>query len=181
MLIATVLFPARGIRVGFGVVAALAFAMPVLAKPTPEPGGAGQASAVAGTLHDASLFNGQVRVRKMKITKVAQSPEESYPDADGQRWLVFRALMSNGTAGPSDIEQFSASIVDADGVSFPAQPDKVRPAGLIANVAPGGAWRENVLFQVPSDFKPVKVVLVAGSPHYKAFRISVAPEDVPAP
>jgi hypothetical protein len=37
------------------------------------------------------------------------------------------------------------------------------------------------LFPIPADFKPVKIVLVSADKHYKAFRISVAPSDVPAP
>jgi hypothetical protein len=164
------------------IAASLAAALlaPTFAAPTPVPGGANQAAGVTGSLH-STLFNGQVRVRKMQITKLTQTGDEVYGEIPGQRWIVFRALMSNGTSRPSDFQQFSASIADADCVSVDAQPDKVRPMGAVTNIAPGGAWRENILFPIPADFKPVKIVLVSADKHYKAFRISVAPSDVPAP
>jgi hypothetical protein len=148
------------------------------AKPTPVPGGANQAAGVAGTLHD-TLFNGQARVRKMSLGKPDNSPNESYADTADEKWIVFRALMSNGTAKPLEMSQFSASIVDADGIAVAAQPDKVRPIGMVSNIPPGGAWKESILFLVPKDFKPAKIVLVAANAKYKAFRITVAPSDVP--
>jgi hypothetical protein len=148
------------------------------AHPTPVPGGANQAAAVAGSLH-ATLFNGQARIRKMSLGKPDNSPNESYPDTADEKWIVFRAVMSNGTAKPLEMTQFTASIVDGDGIAVAAQPDKVRPIGIVSNIPPGGAWKETILFQVPKDFKPVKIVLVAANPHYKAFRITIAPSDVP--
>jgi hypothetical protein len=162
------------------VAAALCFTVsPALAKPaTPEPGGANQAVAVAGTLHD-TLFNGQVRVRKMSLGKPDSSPSESYQDSADTKWIVFRATMSNGTSKPLEMSQFTASIVDADGIAVAAQPDKVRPAGMVANIPPGGAWKETILFDVPNDFKPAKLVLVSANPKYKSFRITLAASDSP--
>ena len=148
------------------------------AAPTPVPGGANQAVAVEGTLHD-TLFNGQVRVRKMTLTKPDTSPSESYADDAQTKWIVLRALMSNGTAKPLELTQFTASIVDADGVSVAAQPDKVRPPGMVTGIAPGGAWKETILFNVPKDFTPAKIVLVSTNRKYKSFRIAVAPTDLP--
>ena len=168
----------------FGLASVIACAtrsVPASAKSTPEPGGANQIAGIDASLHAASVFNGQVRIRKMRLTKINQSLDEAYPDGDGKRWIVFRAMMSNGTTKPSDIEQFSATIVDADGISIAAQPDKVRPVGMVTNIAPGGAWRESILFEIPSDFKPVKIVLVPGAAHVKAVRIAIVSEDVPAP
>ena len=149
-----------------------------IAKPTPVPGGANQTAGVAGTLH-GTLFNGQVRVRKMSLGKPDNSPNESYADTADEKWIVFRALMSNGTSKPLEMTQFSASIVDADGIAIAAQPDKVRPIGMVTNIPPGGAWKESILFLVPKDFKPTKIVLVAANPKYKAFRITIAPTDAP--
>ncbi len=152
---------------------------PALAKPTPVPGGANQTSGVAGTLHD-TLFNGQVRVRKMTLGKPNGSPSESYADTADTKWVVFRALMSNGTARVLEMNQFSASIVDADGIAVAAQPDKVRPMGAVTNIPPGGAWNETVLFNIPHDFKAVKIVLVSANAHYKSFRINLAASDLPS-
>ncbi len=147
--------------------------MPAFAAPTPVPGGANQTLAVAGTLHD-TLFNGQARVRKMSLGKPNGTPSESYPDTADSKWIVFRAVMSNGTRKPLEMTQFTASIVDADGIAVAAQPDKVRPMGVVANIPPGGAWKETILFEVPTDFKPAKIVLVSANPKYKSFRITVA-------
>jgi hypothetical protein len=157
---------------------ALSAATPAGAKPTPEPGGAKQVTAVAGTLH-ATLFNGQARVRKMSLGKPNGSPDESYTDSSDGKWIVFRAVMSNGTPKPLEMNQFTASIVDADGIAVAAQPDKVRPMGMVSNIPPGGAWKETILFLVPNDFKPAKIVLVSANPKYKAFRITIAPGDAP--
>jgi hypothetical protein len=158
--------------------ALLLIASPAWAKPTPVPGGANQARAVEGTLKD-TLFNGQARLRQMKLGKPDGSASESYADTADQTWIVFRALASNGTPKPLDMQQFSASIVDADGVAVAAQPDKVRPIGSVNGIPPGGAWREVVLFNVPKGFKPAKIVLVPTGSSYKAFRITVTPADVP--
>lgn len=151
---------------------------PAAATPTPVPGGANQAAAVAGGLH-STLFNGLVRVRNMTLGKLNGTSTEDYPDTADVHWIAFRALMSNGTAKPLDMLQFSASIVDADGIAVPAQPDKVRPMGMVSNIPPGGAWRESILFAVPKDFKPAKIVLIQSNTHYKAFRITLAPGDAP--
>ena len=148
------------------------------APPTPVPGGANQAVAVVGTLRD-TLFNGQARVRKMSLGKPDNSPSESYQDSADTKWIVFRAVMSNGTNKPLEMNQFSASIVDADGIAVAAQPDKVRPIGMVTNIPPGGAWKESILFAVPNDFKPAKIVLVSANPKYKSFRINLAPSDAP--
>lgn len=169
----------RHFTTGVALLAALALAVPAgAAKSTPEPGGANQTSGVAGSLH-ATLFNGQVRLRKMALTKPNSSPDESYPDDPSGKWYVLRALASNGTPRVLDLQQFSATIVDGDGVAVAAQPDKVRPEGMVSNIPPGGAWKETILFHVPPDFKPVKIVLVPTAGHYKAFRITVSASDVP--
>lgn len=162
----------------YAVAAVALAAAPAIAKPTPEPGGANQARAVAGTLHDV-LFNGQARIKKMALAKPDGSPDESYADDGSTSWIVLRALMSNGTSRVLEMTQFSASIIDADGVAVAAQPDKVRPAGMVTNIPPGGAWHETVLFAVPKGFKPVKIVLVSATPRYKSFRIAIAASDVP--
>ena len=155
------------------------FALPALgAQPTPEPGGANATHGVTGTLASA-LFNGQTRLRKMSLGKPDGSVNESYADSATTKWLAFRGLMSNGTARVLTMMQLSASMVDADGIAVAAQPDKVRPMGSVTGMPPGGAWKEVVLFAVPVDFKPVKIVLVPADTHYKAFRITLHASDLP--
>jgi hypothetical protein len=147
------------------------------ATPTPEPGGAQQVAGVEGTLK-STLFNGQVRVRKMILGKPSGTPDESYTDTPQTTWLAFRSLMSNGTPHVLDMQQFGASLVDADGVVVAAQPDKVRPIGSVTGIPPGGAWHENIFFDVPAGFVPVKIVLVPAAAG-KAFRIDLAATDLP--
>ena len=50
--------------------------------------------------------------------------------------------------------------------------------GSVNSIPPGGAWKEAVFFNVPADFKPVKIVLVSSTPKYKAFRIDLSPSDM---
>jgi len=147
-------------------------------QPTPEPGGALQARGVAGALV-GTLFNGQVRVRKMTLGKPSGTGDEDVTDTSDTKWIAFRALMSNGTTGVLTMSQFSASMVDADGIAVPAQPDKVRPIGTVVDIPPAGAWKETILFNVPAGFRPVKIVLVPADTHYKAFRIALAASDLP--
>jgi hypothetical protein len=160
--------------------ALLVLTAPVFAAtPTPEPGGANQARGVEGGMA-ATLFNGQTRLRKMAIGKPDGSANENYSNTSDTKWLAFRALMSNGTSQVLTINQFSASIVDGDGITVAAQPDKVRPMGAVTGMPPGGAWKESVLFNVPADFKPVKIVLVPADVHYETFRITLTPADLAA-
>ena len=52
--------------------------------------------------------------------------------------------------------------------------------GAVTGMPPGGAWKESVLFNVPADFKPVKIVLVPADVHYETFRITLTPADLAA-
>jgi hypothetical protein len=158
---------------------AIALAAPApAAMPTPEPGGANQTHGVAGPLH-ATLFNGQARLTKMALNKPDGSANENLHDTADTKWIAFRVLMSNGTPRVLTMMQFSASIEDADGVAVTAQPDKLLPMGAVTGIPPGGAWHETVFFGVPAGFKPVKIVLVPADLHYKAFRITLSPGDLP--
>jgi hypothetical protein len=114
----------------------------------------------------------------MILGKPSGTPDESYTDTPQTTWFAFRSLMSNGTPRVLDMQQFSASLVDADGVVVAAQPDKVRPIGAVTGVPPGGAWHENIFFNVPAGFVPVKIVLVPAAAG-KAFRIDLAAGDLP--
>ena len=97
-----------------------------LSSPTPIPGGANQAAGVAGTFGQR-LFNGEVRLLPRDIRNASES--DGLTAAPGKKWLVFTASASNGTARALDMQQFVASIADADGDTIQAQPDKVKPMG----------------------------------------------------
>jgi hypothetical protein len=141
---------------------------------TPVPGGANQASGVAGTFGQ-KLFNGELRLVPKQIRDAIDSDDLSA--ASGQKWIVFTASASNGTAHALDMQQFNASIVDADGDTYQAQPDKLKPMGGLYGVVPGGQWKEQIFFNVPSTFVPTKIVLLPYDRKHEAFRITVRAAD----
>ena len=143
-------------------------------SPTPVPGGANQAAGVAGTFGQ-KLFNGEVRLVPREL-RDAKDADQLSP-ASGQKWIVFTASASNGTAHAFDMQQFIASIVDADGDTIEAQPDKLKPVGGLYGVPPGGQWKEQIAFEVPAAFVPSKIVLLPYNRKHQAFRITVRTAD----
>jgi len=144
------------------------------AHPTPVPGGANQAAGVAGTFGQ-KLFNGEVRLIPKELRDANAADGLTAPS--GQKWVVFTATASNGTARAFDMQQFVASIVDANGDTYQVQPDKAKPVGGVYGVPPGGQWKEQILCEVPADFSPVKIVLLPYDRKHQAFRITVRPSD----
>jgi hypothetical protein len=144
------------------------------ATPTPVPGGANQAAGVAGTFGQ-KLFNGEVRLVPKELRSATDADDLSA--ASGQKWLVFIASASNGTAHALDMQQFVASIAEADGDTYQAQPDKLKPVGGVYGVPPGGQWKEQIAFEVPASFTPAKIVLLPYNRKHEAFRITVRPGD----
>lgn len=147
-------------------------------RPTPMPGGANQAVGVAGTFGQ-KLFNGEVRLLPRELRNANDG--DGVTAASGQKWIVFTASASNGMARALDMQQFDASIVDADGDTHQAQPDKVKPMGGLFGVPPGGQWKEQVLFDVPASFVPAKIVLLPLNRKHEAFRITVRATDYARP
>ncbi len=89
---------------------------------------------------------------------------------------IFQATAANGTTKPLDMSQFVASIVNADGESYAAQPDKLLPVEGVYGIAPGAAGGQ-VALQVPTDFVPAKIVLLPANRKHEAFRIAVGAND----
>ena len=145
-----------------------------VAAPTPVPGGANQAEGVPVVFGKPS-FNGEVRLTPRTVRDATSA--DGFTAPTGQKWLVFQATAANGMKKPLDMQQFVASIVNADGESYTAQPDKLLPMGGVYGIAPGAGWREQVAFQVPADFVPVKIVLLPADKKHAAFRIAVGPSD----
>jgi hypothetical protein len=144
-----------------------------LAKPTPVPGGANQLSGVSGTLSQ-TLFNGTLRLHGMSL-KDAGPADNVHPNAPGERALVFRAVVNNGTHH-EDHGYFDATLADADGITVLGQP---LDSGW--SLEPGAAARLANGFSVPAGFVPTKLLLVeAAHPKARAFRITLKPGDLPA-
>jgi hypothetical protein len=144
------------------------------ASATPIPGGANQAHGVAGTFGQ-KLFNGEIRLVPKEIRDATDA--DGLTAASGQKWVVFTASASNGTAHALDMQQFVASIVDSDGNTLQAQPDKVKPMGGLFGVPPGGQWKEQIFYNVPASFIPVKIVLLPYDQKHQAFRITIRGTD----
>ncbi len=142
------------------------------AKPPPVPGGANQINGVQGTLAEV-LFNGTLRLRSMSLTD--PRPGEPMRSPAGERPLVFRAIVSNGTHRANH-GFFNASLADANGITIEG-----RPLDDGWELQPGTAGRTIIGFSIPADFVPVKLVLIqAAVTNPKAFRITVRPSDIPA-
>ncbi len=145
------------------------------AKPTPVPGGANQTAGVSGGLSQ-TLFNGTLRLKGMSL-KDAGPNDHIKPNAPGERALVFRAIVSNGTKHENH-GYFNASLADANGITIAG-----RPLDDGWSMEPGAAAHAVNGFSVPSDFVPVRLILIqAATPKARAFRIKIGPNDLaPAP
>jgi hypothetical protein len=148
-------------------------AVTALAKPTPVPGGANQLAGVSGTLSQ-TLFNGTLRLHGMSL-KDAGPADNVHPNAPGERALVFRAVVNNGTHH-EDHGYFDATLADADGITVTG-----RPLDSGWSLEPGAAARVANGFSVPAGFKPTKLLLAESAhPKARAFRITIKPADLPA-
>ncbi len=141
------------------------------AAPTPVPRGANQTSGVSGTFTNA-LFNGTLRLRGMSL-KDAAPADNVHANAAGERPLVFRAIVSNGSHHENH-GYFDATLADASGITVTG-----RPLDDGWSLEQGSAARTATGFSVPADFVPTKLVLIqAAAPHAKAFRITIRPNDL---
>jgi hypothetical protein len=147
------------------------------AAPTPVPGGANQTSGVSGSMSQ-TLFNGTLRIKGMSL-KDAGPADHINPNAPGERALVFRSIVSNGTKHEHH-GYFDASLADANGITIAG-----RPLDSGWSLEPGAAAHAVNGFSVPHDFVPVRLVLIESAhPKARAFRIAVRPSDLgaaPAP
>ncbi len=146
--------------------------MPAAAAPGPVPGGANQRVGVSGTL-SSTLFNGTIRLHGMSLKDAV--PADNVRAIRGERTLVFRALVSNGTHH-EDHGYFNAALADARGVIVEG---RVSDDGWRAQQ--GASARTMYSFSVPPDFVPVKLLFTEAA-HVKdpAFRITIRPSDLGA-
>ena len=143
------------------------------AAPKPIPGGANQTAGVSGSLSQ-TLFNGTLRIKGMSL-KDAGPADHINPNAPGERALVFRAIVSNGTKHENH-GYFDASLADANGITIAG-----RPLDSGWSLEPGAAARAVTGFSVPHDFVPVRLVLrESARPKDRAFRITIKPTDLGA-
>jgi hypothetical protein len=157
-------------RVSTAVVTIAALSIALLGRtqasptPTPVPGGANQASGIAGPI-TGELFNGKLRLRKMSLT----------PKTDlGDNYLVFSTLVANGTKTDREV-LLEAHLVDADGVTLNQTAGD--PMGGPCALATGAACRNSFRFKITDpSFKPVKVLVEElGNGPQPVFRVDLGP------
>jgi hypothetical protein len=108
--------------------------------------------------------------------KDAVPADNVHPNAPGERALVFRAIVNNGTKH-EDHGYFDATLADADGITVTG-----RPLDSGWSLEPGAGARVANGFSVPAGFVPTKLLLVESAhPKSRAFRITIKPGDLPAP
>jgi hypothetical protein len=164
----------RTIALSFFIVSLGAAAAVAAPHATPIPGGANQATGVAGTFGQR-LFNGEIRLVPKELRNAVDA--DGLTAVTGQKWIVFTASASNGTEHALDMTQFVASVVDADGDTVQAQPNRLEPMGGVYGVPPGGQWKERIFFYVEANFVPTKLVILPYDRKHQAFRITVRPTD----
>ncbi len=127
-----------------------------------EPSPATQGSGAVYT-----LFNGKLRLRAVSL-RDAGGPPAIVPAATGDRILIFRAIVSNGS--PDRVMgNFSAALTDDESNTVTG-----RPLEGDWNLARGGAARTAAEFYVGPDFMPVGLILIDTSePDAPAFRFDV--------
>ncbi len=137
------------------------------AQPTPVPGGANQLSAVETSITAPHAFNGEIRLRKMKLERRAYQ---------GKSFVVFTALVSNGTKNKM-YGGLPCVLADIDGITLPTAFHQE----WIPSTVPGASQRMEAWYDVPGDFKIAKVLVSPALPYFKnrPFRISVPAGAVP--
>jgi hypothetical protein len=112
------------------------------------------------------LFNGRLRLRAVSLRDAG--PPAVVSAAAGERILIFRAIVSNGSSDRV-MGNFDAALADDDGnivVGRPLEGDW--------NLARGGAARTAAEFHVDPNFMPVELILIDTSePDVTAFRFDV--------
>jgi hypothetical protein len=82
-------------------------------------------------------------------------PEKMLP-APTQKVMVMNVLLRNGTHSDF-IDLLSHSLADADDVAFEIPSNDIIPSNL--HILQGAAAKQNAMFLVDKDYKPVKVII----------------------
>jgi hypothetical protein len=130
-------------------------------------GDSGPGPAAHGFGPASTLFNGKLRLRAASLHH-AEGPPALVPAVAGDRILIFRAIVSNGS--PSRVMgNFDAELADDDGYTVTG-----RPLEGDWDLARGAAARTAAEFHVDPHFMPVKLILIDTSePDVAAFRFDV--------
>jgi hypothetical protein len=146
---------------------------PAGAAPTPVPGGANQIKGITGSIHQ-TLFNGKLRLRGMQLREAV--PADNVSGSPGDNVMLFTYIFSDGIA-KHIYGNTSMTAADASGVTQNCK--SVGVYGAYYSMEAGESARLKIYCDFPSDFTPVKFLLIPGDG--PAFRLNLKPSDVPKP
>jgi hypothetical protein len=155
----------------------LAFVVPAVAgsaAPTPIPGGANQLKAIDGKIGD-TIFNGVLRitVQTVRDATADDHPEKMLPGPN-QKVMVMTVLLRNGMHADF-IDLLSYSLADAEDVVFQIPSNWVSPGNL--HIIQGAAARQNAMFLVDKDYKPIKLIIqcptCSSTTHFRSLRLAI--------
>lgn len=138
----------------------LALGEPVAAPSVAESGG--RANRGAGAVANSSL-GGIVSVNGLRIeaTQARDQAEGARPPAAGQGWFAVELIVENGARRPVSFGLADFVLVDAAGDELTAVCGGADPMFPLAEIGRGDVAEGWVSFQVPADFTPVRLVVLA--------------------
>lgn len=138
----------------------LALGDPVAAPSVAETGG--RANRGAGAVANSSL-GGVVSVNGLRIEapQARDRAEGARPAADGQSWFAVEVMIENGARRPVSFALADFVLVDAAGNELTAVCGGADPMFPLAEIGRGDVAEGWVSFQVPADFQPQRLVVLA--------------------
>ena len=129
---------------------------PVLAAPTPVPGGANQVNAISGKLGETA-FNGVLRIRITDFKETTDASTIKYlTPSPSQRVMVINVLLRNGTRDEFT-DLLTYTLADKDDISVVIPTNTFTHANL--HILQGAAERQSANFLLDRDFVPTKLIV----------------------
>ena len=138
----------------------LALGDPIAAPSVADAGG--RANRGAGAVANSSL-GGVVSVNGLRIeaTQARDRAEGARPAAAGQGWFAVELTVENGARRPISFALADFVLVDAAGNELTAVCGGADPMFPLAEIGRGDVAEGWVSFQVPADFQPQRLVVLA--------------------
>lgn len=133
---------------------------PVAAPSVAESGG--RANRGAGAVANSSL-GGVVSVNGLRIeaTQARDRADGARPAAEGQSWFAVELMVENGARRPVSFALADFVLVDVAGNELTAVCGGADPMFPLAEIGRNDAAEGWVSFQVPADFQPQQLVVLA--------------------
>jgi adenine deaminase len=161
------------VRFAFVVAAATLMIRSAIAAPTPVPGGANQAKAVAGKL-GATLFNSTIRLKLLELRAATDAESTTVAPAADKKVMVMSVLVRNGLS-ENFAELLRYTLADKDEVTVVIPDIDVKPNPL--NIQQAASAKQRATFVVDKTFSPTKLIVACATcnaaRHFRAFRIAL--------